>query len=73
MMDEIQNEIARTRLEIERTLAAIEDKLNVPKQAKKAGKRVQDSVRKNPVAWAASAAVFVIGVVGVISLVTRRR
>ena len=60
---DIEAEIAETRAELERTLAAIEDKFNVPKQAKKVQAKVTESYRRNPVPWLVGAvgAVVVIG------------
>lgn len=58
-MRDIEAEIAETRAELERTLAAIEDKFNVPKQAKKAQAKVTESYRRNPVPW-------LVGVVGAV-------
>ncbi len=55
--------IASTRAQLEETLDAIEDKLNVPKQLGKAGRRVKASYERNPVPWiiGATAAVIVVG------------
>lgn len=55
--------IASTRAQLEETLDAIEDKLNVPKQLGKAGRRIKASYEQNPVPWiiGATAAVIVVG------------
>ena len=54
---------ATARAELEATLDAIEDKLNVPKQVGLIGTRARDSWERNPVPWiiGATAAVIVIG------------
>lgn len=58
-----ENSISDTRAELEETLDAIEDKLNVPKQASRLAKKAQASYEQNPVPWiiGATAAVIVIG------------
>ncbi|MHB1171636.1 MAG: DUF3618 domain-containing protein [Lacisediminihabitans sp.] len=59
----IENEVASARSQLEDTLDAIEDKLNVPKQVGKLTKRARASYEANPVPWivGATAAVIVIG------------
>ena len=54
---------AAKRAELEETLDAIEDKLNVPKQAGILANKVRMSYEENPVPWivGATAAVVVIG------------
>lgn len=54
---------ASARAELEETLDAIEDKLNVPKQMGILGERARDSWERNPVPWiiGATAAVIVVG------------
>jgi hypothetical protein len=61
--DSIETRITATRSELEWTLDAIEDKLNVPKQVGKLTAKVQESYERNPVPWTigATAAVVVIG------------
>ena len=55
--------IKAARAELEDTLDAIEDRLNVPKQVGKLTAKVQSSYEENPVPWylGATAAVVVIG------------
>lgn len=59
----IETKISAARAELEGTLDAIEDRLNVPKQFKKLTNRAQVSYRENPVPWiiGATAAVIVVG------------
>ena len=61
--ESIETRIDATRSELEQTLDAIEDKLNVPKQVGKLTAKAQASFEKNPVPWitGAIAAVVVIG------------
>ena len=61
--DSIETRITATRSELEQTLDAIEDRLNVPKQVGKLTAKVQSSYEENPEPWyiGATAAVVVIG------------
>ena len=55
-----------TRADLEDTLDAIEDKLNVPKQASKLADKAKASYDDNPVPWiigATAAAIVIVGVV----------
>jgi hypothetical protein len=58
-----ENRITSTRAELEETLDAIEDKLNVPKQLSTLGRKAKASYESNPVPWivGATAAVIVVG------------
>lgn len=58
---------AAARAELEETLDAIEDKLNVPKQLGELGTRVKASWDVNPVPWLVGAAVAVAVVGGLIA------
>lgn len=54
------------RSELEATLDAIDDKLNVPKQAKRLAARARASYKDRPVPWilgATAAAVVVAGII----------
>ncbi|WP_349903894.1 DUF3618 domain-containing protein [Parafrigoribacterium humi] len=55
--------ISATRAQLEDTLDAIEDKLNVPKQAGRLARKARASYEDNPVPWiiGATAAVIVVG------------
>ena len=59
----IESRVTAARAELESTLDAIEDKLNVPKQLGRVGTRVRDSYEDSPVPWiiGATAAVIVVG------------
>ncbi|MFM9919498.1 DUF3618 domain-containing protein [Lacisediminihabitans sp. H27-G8] len=61
--ESLETRIRTNRSELEETLDAIEDKLNVPKQVGKLTAKAQSSYEENPVPWiiGATAAVVVIG------------
>lgn len=61
--DPVEIRIRATRTELEETLDAIEDKLNVPKQLGTLTAKAKDSYEENPVPWiiGAAAAVVVVG------------
>lgn len=65
-MSEIQARIATQRAALEDTLDALEDKLNVPKQARALTEKAKSSYDTNPIPWiigATAAAIVVVGVV----------
>ena len=59
----VGTKIDSTRAELEETLDAIEDKLNVPKQVGRLRDRAMSSYEANPIPWivGATAAVVVVG------------
>jgi hypothetical protein len=62
----IDNTIKATRAKLDTTLDAIEEKLNVPKQASALVERTKSSYEANPVPWiigATAAAIVVAGLV----------
>ena len=62
----IDSAITQTRARLENTLDAIEDKLNVPKQASALVERTKASYESNPIPWiigATAAAIVVVGLV----------
>lgn len=66
MSDTVANTVAATRARLEKTLDAIDEKLDVTKQTRELAGRVQRSYRANPVPWiigATAAAVMVAGLV----------
>lgn len=66
MTDTVTSTVSTARARLEETLDAIDDKLDVQKQASELARRVQRSYRANPVPWiiaATAAAVVVAGVV----------
>ncbi|MBC7518487.1 MAG: DUF3618 domain-containing protein [Microbacteriaceae bacterium] len=70
---EIQQRVAKTRAQLEETLDAIEDKLNVPKQLLIAARRLRAKFEDDPLPWiAATAGVVVLAGAVVIGSVARR-
>jgi hypothetical protein len=65
--DDIQAQVAQTRSNLENTLDAIEDKLNVPKRVGELTKRAQASYESNPTPWIVGATGVAIAVLGVIA------
>lgn len=66
MSDDIESRVAGARADLEATLDAIEDKLNVPKRFGELSTKVRSSYESNPVPWiigATAAAIVVAGVV----------
>ena len=62
----IDARITHTRTRLENTLDAIEDKLNVPKQASALVERTKASYESNPIPWiigATAAALVIAGLV----------
>jgi len=70
-MSDIDSRIAATRAELEATLNAIEDKLNVPRKAARVRDEAVAAYRRNPVPWLAGAAAVVAGVVGAVLVAQR--
>jgi hypothetical protein len=65
-MSDIRSKVAETRADLEATLDAIEDKLDVPKRVSELGTKVKSSYESNPLPWiigATAAAILVAGVV----------
>jgi hypothetical protein len=65
--DDIQSQVARTRANLETTLDAIEDKLNVPKRVGELTKRAQSAWESNPTPWIVGATAVAIGVLGLVA------
>ena len=70
---DIQNKVAQTRAQLESTLDAIDDKLNVPKQIGILAKKAQASYEEDPVPWivGVAAAVAVVGGLAAWALLAR--
>jgi len=65
-MSDIESRVAGARADLEATLDAIEDKLNVPKRFGELTTKARSSYESNPIPWiigAAAAAVVVVGLV----------
>lgn len=65
--DTLDTTIASTRAELEATLDAIEDKLNVPKQVNRLAARAQSAYRANPVPWIIGGTAAAIAIAGTIA------
>jgi hypothetical protein len=63
----IETKIVTSRAELESTLDAIEDKLNVPKQASRLKAWAQKSYDANPLPWKAGATAAVVLVAGLVA------
>ena len=65
-MSDVPSKVENARADLEATLDAIEDKLNVPKRFGELTDKAKSSYEKNPVPWiigATAAAIVVVGVV----------
>jgi len=67
MSDSIDTRITATRAQLESTLDAIEDKLNVPKQVGRLRTRAMNSYRAKPVPWIVGATATVISIGGLVA------
>jgi len=67
MSDSIDARVAQARAELGDTLAAIEDKFNVPKRVNEGVECVKASFERNPLPWYIGGAVVLAGVVGVVA------
>jgi Protein of unknown function (DUF3618) len=63
----IEAKVAESRAQLESTLDAIEDKLNVPKQVSKLAERTRASYEANPVPWIIGATAAAIVAAGLIA------
>lgn len=67
MSDSVPSNIAATRARLEQTLDAIDEKLDVKKQAGELSDRVKTSYEQNPVPWIIGATAATIVVVGLVA------
>jgi hypothetical protein len=67
MSSNIESRIASSRADLENTLDAIEDKLNVPKRVSELGRKVSSSYEANPLPWIVGATAAAIAVAGIIA------
>lgn len=63
----IESRIAATRAELESTLDAIDDKLNVPKRFGELMTRAKTSYQANPVPWIVAATTLAVAVAGLVA------
>jgi hypothetical protein len=66
-VSDIQHRVTSTRAELEQTLDAIEEKLNVPKRANEIAEKAKRSWEDNPVPWIVGATAATIAVVGLVA------
>lgn len=67
VIDPVETRIRATRTELEETLDAIEDKLNVPKQLGALTEKAKASYEQNSLPWIIGAAATVIVVGGLVA------
>ena len=67
MSDDIDAKIAAQRANLESTLDAIENKLNVPKQLNRLGDKAKVAYSENPVPFIAGATAIGVAVVGIVA------
>jgi hypothetical protein len=67
MSSNIESRIASSRADLESTLDAIEDKLNVPKRMSELGRKARSSYDANPLPWIIGATAAAIAVVGIVA------
>ncbi len=67
MSDPIESRVSQTRAQLESTLDAIEDKLNVRKQVGELTTKAKSSYDSNPVPWIIGAAAIAVGIASVIA------
>ena len=63
----VESRIASTRAELQDTLDAIEDKLNLPKQVSEFSRKARASYESNPVPWIVGATAVAVAVVGLVA------
>jgi Protein of unknown function (DUF3618) len=66
-MSDVESRIAASRAELEATLDAIEDKLNVPKRVGELTERVRSSYELNPVPWVIGGLAAAVAVVSIVA------
>jgi hypothetical protein len=66
-LTDVEHRIAATRAQLESTLNAIEDKLNLPKKIRTLAKRARKSYDRDPLPWIVGAAVAAVTAASVIA------
>ena len=67
MSDTVSSTVAATRARLEQTLDAIDEKLDVKKQAGELTERVKTAYQANPVPWIIGATAATVVVVGLVA------
>ncbi|CAN5166059.1 hypothetical protein BH11ACT4_BH11ACT4_09040 [soil metagenome] len=66
-MSSIESRVASSRAELESTLDAIEDKLNVPKRVNELAAKARSSFETNRLPWIIGAVAAAVAVAGVVA------
>jgi hypothetical protein len=66
-MSDIESRVAGTRAELEATLDAIEERLDVPKRFGELTDRAKASYETNPIPWIVGATAVAIAVAGIVA------
>jgi hypothetical protein len=66
-MSDIESRVAGTRAELEATLDAIEERLDVPKRFGELTDRARASYEANPIPWIVGATAVAIAVAGIVA------
>ena len=66
-MSDVESRIEASRAELEATLDAIEDKLNVPKRVGELTAKARASYESNPLPWIIGGLAAAVAVVGVVA------
>ena len=67
MSDTVSNTVESARAKLEQTLDAIDERLDVKKQASELTDRVKTSYESNPVPWIIGATAAAVAVVGLVA------
>ena len=67
MSDTVSNTVESARAKLEQTLDAIDERLDVKKQANELTHRVKSSYESNPVPWIIGATAAAVAVVGLVA------
>lgn len=67
MSDTVSNTVESARAKLEQTLDAIDERLDVKKQASELTDRVKSSYESNPVPWIIGATAVAVAVVGLVA------
>lgn len=66
-MSDVEDRIEAARAELEATLDAIEEKLNVPKRVDELSMKVRDSYEANPLPWIIGGIATAVAAVGLVA------
>lgn len=66
-MSDVESRIEASRAELEATLDAIEDKLNVPRRVGELTEKARESYESNPMPWIIGGLVTAVAAVGIVA------